>query len=47
MGRLSGALIDMPLFLEAVRAGNRETIQAVLEREISDLLAQCGGKLKL
>jgi mannitol operon transcriptional antiterminator len=45
MGRISGALIDMPFFLEAVRAGNREAIQAVLEGEISDLLAQCGGKL--
>jgi mannitol operon transcriptional antiterminator len=45
MGRISSALIDMPLFLEAVRSGDRETIQAVLEREVSDLLAQCGGKL--
>jgi mannitol operon transcriptional antiterminator len=45
MGRISGALIDMPLFLEAVRAGNSETIQAILEREISETLAQCGGKL--
>ncbi|MDR2808126.1 MAG: PRD domain-containing protein [Spirochaetaceae bacterium] len=45
MGRISSALIDMPLFLEAVKAGNREIIQAVLEKEISYLLAQCGGKL--
>jgi mannitol operon transcriptional antiterminator len=45
MGRISSALIDMPFFLEAVRAGNRDAIQAVLEREISDILAQCGGKL--
>jgi mannitol operon transcriptional antiterminator len=47
MGRISSALIDIPLFLEAVRAGNRETIQAVLEREISEALAQYGGKLVL
>jgi mannitol operon transcriptional antiterminator len=45
MGRISGALIDMPLFLEAVRSGDRESVQAVLEREVSDILAQCGGKL--
>jgi mannitol operon transcriptional antiterminator len=44
MGRISGALIDMPFFLEAVRTGNREDIQAVLEREISEIIAQCGGK---
>jgi mannitol operon transcriptional antiterminator len=44
MGRISGALIDMPFFLEAIREGNRETIQAVLEREISEVIAQCGGK---
>jgi mannitol operon transcriptional antiterminator len=47
MGRLSSALIDMPLFLGAVQTGNCETIQAVLEREISDILVQCGGKLIL
>jgi mannitol operon transcriptional antiterminator len=45
MGRISGALIDMPLFLEAVRTGNHETIQAVLEREISEIIAQYGGNL--
>ncbi|MDR0708743.1 MAG: PRD domain-containing protein [Spirochaetaceae bacterium] len=45
MGRISGALIDVPLFLEAVRTGKRETIQAILEREISEVLARCGGKL--
>jgi mannitol operon transcriptional antiterminator len=45
MGRISGALIDTPLFLEAVRTGDRETIQAILEREISEILARCGGKL--
>jgi mannitol operon transcriptional antiterminator len=45
MGRFSSALIDTPFFLEAVRAGNREAIGAVFEREIADTLAQCGGKL--
>jgi mannitol operon transcriptional antiterminator len=45
MGRISSALIDLPLFLEAVQAGNRETIRAVLEREISDVLTRCGEKL--
>jgi mannitol operon transcriptional antiterminator len=43
MGGISSALIDMPHFLEAVRAGTRETIQAVLEREISEILACYGG----
>jgi mannitol operon transcriptional antiterminator len=42
MGGISSALIDLPLFLEAVRTGERETIQAVLEREISEILARCG-----
>lgn len=44
MGSISSALIDMPVFLEAVRMGNRENIQAVLEREISETLAQCKGE---
>ena len=44
MGSISSALIDMPIFLEAVREGNRENIQAVLEREISEILAQCKGE---
>jgi mannitol operon transcriptional antiterminator len=38
MGGISSALIDMPDFLEAIRAGTREIIQAVLEREISEIL---------
>jgi mannitol operon transcriptional antiterminator len=41
MGGISSALIDMPPFLEAVRTGERETIQAVLEKEISEILAHC------
>jgi mannitol operon transcriptional antiterminator len=41
MGGISSALIDMPPFLEAVRTGERETIQAVLEKEISEILARC------
>jgi mannitol operon transcriptional antiterminator len=45
MGRISGALIDMPAFLEAVREGDRETIQVILESEISEVLSRCGGKL--
>jgi mannitol operon transcriptional antiterminator len=44
MGSISSALIDMPVFLEAVHAGNRENIQTVLEREISETLAQCKGE---
>jgi transcriptional antiterminator len=42
MGGVSSALIDLPPFLEAVRAGNREAIQAVLEKEISEIIAHCG-----
>ena len=42
MGGISSALIDLPLFLEAVRTGERETIQSVLEKEISEILAHCG-----
>ncbi|MDR0586255.1 MAG: PRD domain-containing protein [Treponema sp.] len=45
MGRISTALIDMPFFLEAVQTGNRETMHAILEREISEVLARCGGNL--
>jgi mannitol operon transcriptional antiterminator len=45
MGRISSALIDMPFFLEAVKAGNREAVQAVLEREVSEIIAQYDGKL--
>jgi mannitol operon transcriptional antiterminator len=44
MGGISSALIDLPLFLEAVHAGNRELIQAFLEREISEILALCSGE---
>jgi mannitol operon transcriptional antiterminator len=42
MGGISSALIDLPPFLEAVRTGERKTIQAVLEKEISEILAHCG-----
>jgi mannitol operon transcriptional antiterminator len=42
MGGISSALIDLPPFIEAVRTGGRETIQAVLEKEISEILARCG-----
>ncbi|MDR1127361.1 MAG: BglG family transcription antiterminator [Treponema sp.] len=42
MGGVSSALIDLPPFLEAVRIGNKETIQAVLEKEISEIIAHCG-----
>jgi mannitol operon transcriptional antiterminator len=45
MGRISSALIDMPFFLEAVKTGNREAVQAVLEREISEIIAQYNSKL--
>jgi mannitol operon transcriptional antiterminator len=44
MGGISSALIDLPLFLEAIRAGNREHVQAFLEREISEILALCSGE---
>jgi mannitol operon transcriptional antiterminator len=44
MGSISSALIDLPPFLEAVRTGNREAIQAVLEKEISEIIAICGRK---
>jgi mannitol operon transcriptional antiterminator len=43
MGGISSALIDLPLFLEAVCAGNQETIRAVLEREIAETIARFGG----
>lgn len=43
MGGISSALIDLPLFLEAVRVGNQETVRAVLEREITEILARFGG----
>jgi mannitol/fructose-specific phosphotransferase system IIA component/transcriptional antiterminator len=42
MGGISGALVDRQPFLMAVRAGNRDAIQSVLEREISETLAHCG-----
>jgi mannitol operon transcriptional antiterminator len=42
MGGISSALIDLPPFLEAVHTGGRKTIQAVLEKEISEILACCG-----
>jgi mannitol operon transcriptional antiterminator len=45
MGRISIALIDIPFYLESVNAGNREAIQAVLESEISEIIAQYEGKL--
>jgi mannitol operon transcriptional antiterminator len=45
MGRISSALIDMPFFLQAVKSGDREGIQAVLEREISETISQYEGKL--
>jgi mannitol operon transcriptional antiterminator len=44
MGGISSALIDLPLFLDAIRAGNREQIQALLEREISEILALRSGE---
>ena len=44
IGGISGALIDMPAFLEAVRAGNQETIKAVLEQEIAEIIARCTGE---
>ncbi|MDR1072134.1 MAG: PRD domain-containing protein [Treponema sp.] len=44
MGGISSALIDLPLFLEAVCVGNHETIRAVLEREIAEILARFGGE---
>jgi mannitol operon transcriptional antiterminator len=44
MGGISSALIDLPLFLEAVRAGNQEAIRAVLEREIAETIARFGGE---
>jgi mannitol operon transcriptional antiterminator len=44
MGSISSALIDLPPFLEAVRTGDREAIQAVLEKEISEIIAICGRK---
>ncbi|MDR0378555.1 MAG: PRD domain-containing protein [Candidatus Accumulibacter sp.] len=44
MGSISSALIDLPSFLEAVRAGDREAIRAVLEKEISEIIAICGRK---
>jgi mannitol operon transcriptional antiterminator len=45
MGRISSALIDMPFFLQAVKSGDREGIQAVLEQEISETISQYEGKL--
>jgi mannitol operon transcriptional antiterminator len=44
MGGISGALIDMPPFLEAVRSGNRETVRAILEQEITQILDRHGGE---
>jgi len=47
MGRLSGALVDMPLFLEAAQRGDEATLRAVAEAELTDLLIQyCNEKLK-
>jgi transcriptional antiterminator len=43
MGGISSALIDLPSFLEAVRMGNKEAVQAVLEKEISETIAHCCG----
>ncbi|MDR0785743.1 MAG: BglG family transcription antiterminator [Treponema sp.] len=42
MGGISSALIDLPPFLAAVHIGDRETIQAVIEKEISEIIAHCG-----
>jgi mannitol operon transcriptional antiterminator len=42
MGGLSGALIDVPSFLEAVRNGNGETVRAFLEQEITQILDRHG-----
>jgi mannitol operon transcriptional antiterminator len=44
MGGISSALIDLPPFLEAIRVGNRELVQAFFEREVSEFLAMCSGE---
>jgi mannitol operon transcriptional antiterminator len=47
MGGISSALIDMPLFLKAVRDGNENAIKAALETELSEtLMSYCDEKLK-
>ncbi|MDR1306461.1 MAG: PRD domain-containing protein [Treponema sp.] len=47
MGALSGALIDTPVFLDAVRRGNGPLTRNIMEAELSDVLARyCGEKLK-
>ncbi|MDR1143419.1 MAG: transcription antiterminator [Spirochaetaceae bacterium] len=47
MGALSGALVDTPVFLDAVRRGNGPLTRNIMEAELSDVLARyCGEKLK-
>jgi mannitol operon transcriptional antiterminator len=47
MGALSSALIDTPVFLDAVRRGNGPLTRNIMEAELSDVLARyCGEKLK-
>jgi len=40
MGSLSGALIDVPDFLEGIQKGDEKAIKAILETELADALIQ-------
>jgi mannitol operon transcriptional antiterminator len=47
MGRLSGALADTPVFLDAAQRGDVETLRAIAEAELADALVQyCSEKLR-
>jgi mannitol operon transcriptional antiterminator len=47
MGSISSALVDTPVFLDAVRQGNAVLIKTILEAELSDTLSlYCTEKLK-
>jgi galactitol-specific phosphotransferase system IIB component len=47
MGNISSALVDTPVFLDAIRGGNAALTRTILEAELSDALAQfCNEKLK-
>jgi mannitol operon transcriptional antiterminator len=47
MGNISGALVETPYFLEAVKNDNRNGIYSILEAELSDFLSgYCKDKLK-
>jgi len=46
MGRLSSALVDLPLFLEAAQRGDEATLRAIAEAELACALVQyCDEKL--